>query len=90
MMGKNGDQIQRLFQEDADIYFVQYHGQIDPSILRQMQPQALARWHTTGKKVYYGVIDGADSERLRLAYPSAFAAKPKKAKPKKRTSAKGR
>lgn len=87
-MGKNGDQIQRLFREDADIFFAQHHGQIDPSVLQQMQAHAVARSVSTGNLIYYGVIDGADSERLRLAYPAAFAAKPKKAKPKKRTPAK--
>jgi len=78
MMGKNGDQIQRLFQEDADIYIVQYHGQIDPSVVRQMQALALARWATTGNQIFYGVIDGTDSERLRLAYPNEFSPKKKR------------
>lgn len=75
-MGKNGDQIQRLFGEAADIYIVQYHGQIDPSVQRQMQAHAVAKAHYTGDTIYYGVIDGADSERLRLAYPMAFPAEP--------------
>lgn len=82
-MGTNGDQIQRMFRQDADIYIAQHHGQIDPSVLEQMQTHATAKSHYTRRPVYYGVIDGADSERLRLAYPSAFAAKPKKDKPKK-------
>jgi hypothetical protein len=25
-----------------------------------------------GKRIYYGVIDGQDSERLRQAYPKKF------------------
>jgi hypothetical protein len=90
MMGKNGDQIQRLFQEPADIFMVQYHGQIDASVVRQMQALALARWATTGDQVYYGVIDGADSQRLTRAYPDAFVAKAKKAKPKMSVRAKRR
>lgn len=82
-MGKNGDQIQRMFQEDADIFFAQHHGHIAPSVLQQMQTHATAKSYYTRQPVYYCVIDGADSERLRLAYPAAFAVKPKKAKPKK-------
>jgi hypothetical protein len=78
-LGRNGDQIQRLFREDADLYL----GQIDKSVLQH----ALARWVSTGTKVYYGIIDGADAERLRLAYPDQFVARPKK---KKRTKPKSR
>jgi hypothetical protein len=77
-MGKNGDQIQRMFRQDADIFFARHHGQIDPSVLEQMQTHAIAKSHYTKQQVYYGVIDGADSERLRLAYPGAFAGKKKK------------
>jgi hypothetical protein len=71
-MGKNGDQIQRMFRQGADIFFAQHHAQIDPSVLEQMQAHAVSKSHLTGEQVYYGVIDGADSERLRLAYPEAF------------------
>lgn len=28
MMGKNGDQIQRLFNTPADVFFVQYEGEV--------------------------------------------------------------
>jgi hypothetical protein len=71
-LGKNGDQIQRLFQEDADVYFVQYVGQIAPSVLVNMAPFAQAKSLSTGRKIYYGVIDGDDSGRLIAAYPWAF------------------
>jgi hypothetical protein len=71
-LGKNGDQIQRLFNEDADIYMVQYGEQIAPSVLVQLAAFAQAKSLTTGRKIYYGVIDGADSARLVAAYPNAF------------------
>jgi hypothetical protein len=77
-MGRNGDQIQRLFREDADIYIAQHCRQIDPSVVQQMQAHAVARSVLTGNLIYYGVIDGTDSERLRLAYPAAFVATKKK------------
>ena len=36
-MGKNGDQIQRLFQSPADLYIVQYWGEVDQSVIDQVQ-----------------------------------------------------
>lgn len=71
-MGKNGDQIQRLFAEDAEVFLVQYGGQIAPSVLQQMGAFAQAKSLSTGKKILYGVIDGADSARIVAAYQSSF------------------
>lgn len=73
MMGKNGDQIQRLFSSTvADAYVVQYWSQIDESILEQMKFLATARSTIERRRIYYGVIDGTDSARLIRAYPKAF------------------
>jgi hypothetical protein len=77
-LGKNGDQIQRLFQEDADIYLVQYVGQIAPSVMVNMAPFAQSKSLSTGRKICYGVVDGNDSARLIDAYPKAFRAGGKK------------
>lgn len=71
-LGKNGDQIQRLFTMDAEVFIVQYWDQIDESVLTQMGAFAIAKSYTTGNKIFYGVIDGNDSSRLIAAYPSAF------------------
>lgn len=71
-LGKNGDQIQRLFTEDADIFFVQYVGQIAPTVIQQMAVFAQAKSLSTGRKIYYGVIDGEDSARIVAGYPKAF------------------
>jgi hypothetical protein len=71
-MGKNGDQVQRLFAEDADAYFVQFGGQIAPSMLQQMAVFAQSKSLTTGRLIRYGIIDGEDSARLVAAYPNAF------------------
>ncbi len=71
-LGKNGDQIQRLFTTDADVFVVQYWDQIDESVLTQMGTAAIAKSYATGKKIFYGVIDGQDSNRLIAAYASAF------------------
>jgi hypothetical protein len=70
-MGKNGDQIQRLFASPAQVFFVQYEEQIKESILDLMRTHAVAKAVSEGR-VFYGVIDMRDTYRLRLAYPKAF------------------
>jgi hypothetical protein len=72
-MGKNGDQIQRLFASPAQVFFVQYEGEIKESILDLMARLATAK-AVMEREVYYGVIDLKDTYRLRLAYPTAFQA----------------
>lgn len=70
-MGKNGDQINRLFDELAQVFLVIYHGEIDSSIIAQMHAQAIVE-SLKGRKVFYGVINGQDLSRLRAAYPNCF------------------
>ena len=72
LMGKNGDQIQRLFKTAAYVFIVQYWGQVAESIVEQMAEFAKAKSATEGSLVFYGVIDGGDSNRLIKAYPQAF------------------
>ena len=71
-MGRNADQIQRLFSSAATVFLVQYHGQIAESVLEQMEEFAKAKSVAIGDVVYYGVIDGNDSFRLMAAYSSSF------------------
>lgn len=71
-MGKNGDQLFRLFQEDADVFFVQHWREIDPGVIRWARDVAVAKSATTGRRIMYGVIDGHDSDRLYRAYPKQF------------------
>ena len=71
-MGKNGDQIPRLFGSPAQVFFVQYEGEIKESVVDLMARLATAK-AITEREVYYGVIDMTDTYRLRLAYPKAFA-----------------
>lgn len=61
-MGKNGDQPQRLFQEEADVFFVQHWREIKPSVIELLRSLAVAKSVTTGKQIWYGIIDGQDSE----------------------------
>jgi hypothetical protein len=74
-LGKNGDQIQRLLASPADVFFVQYHDQIDESVVAQMQKLAVANSVMNNKLVLYGVIDGDDTNRLISAYPKQFKVK---------------
>lgn len=71
-MGKNGDQIQRLFKCPADVFVVQYWGQIDDAVLEQLQNFAKLKSYFESKDIRYGVIDGIDSTRLIRAYPKQF------------------
>lgn len=71
-MGKNGDQIQRLFGAPAEVFLVQYCRQVDSAVPTQMKQLAIAKSLMTSSRVFYGVIDGKDSRRLMCAYPDAF------------------
>lgn len=71
-MGKNGDQIQRLFKTAASVFIVQYWGQIAETVTEQMEEFAKAKSAVEAAVIYFGVIDGDDSNRLVHAYPTAF------------------
>lgn len=66
-MGKRGTQIERLFQEPAQLFLIVYHSQIDSRTISQMQAFALAK-AMREQKIYYGVIDGNDLSRIVEAY----------------------
>jgi len=67
-MGKNGDQIQRLFSSSANILLIQYVGEIDESILDQMKIFAISKSVMENTSIYFGIIDGKDTERVFSAY----------------------
>lgn len=71
-MGKNGDQIDRLFDEPAEAFLIVYCGQIDSSVVSQMRAFAIAKKALAGQKVFFGVIDADDLGRIVARYPSAF------------------
>jgi hypothetical protein len=72
LMGKNGDQIQRLFRSPVELFLLQYWGQISESVLEQMKDFASLKSVHDGKKIYFGIIDGTDTARLIAAYPKNF------------------
>jgi hypothetical protein len=71
-MGKNGDQVGRLMNSEAEVFFVVYHGKVEQSIYEQMHAFGVGR-AASGARVYYGVIDGQDLAQLAGAYPDEFA-----------------
>jgi hypothetical protein len=72
-MGKNGDQIPRMFFGDGELFVVQYGEDIKPSVHQLMRSLAVDKSVATGQAIYYAAIDGTDSYRLYRAYPQAFA-----------------
>jgi hypothetical protein len=74
-LGKNGDQIQRLFLAPAEIFVVQYHDAIGQSVVEQVKAFASLNSVREGKKIFYCVIDGDDTNRLIMAYPKQFGLK---------------
>jgi len=73
MMGKNGDQIPRLFKSPATFYALQYWHQVGEAVFDMMNAYAKLRSiHGVGEPISYTVIDGQDSARIVKAYPRAF------------------
>jgi len=71
-LGKNGDQIPRLFSTTADVFLVQFEGTTEEAVKEQMLTYAFKKSHETGKEILYGVIALEDSHRLRVRYASHF------------------
>jgi hypothetical protein len=71
-LGKNGDQIQRLFSSAAEVFLIQFEGRIDESVPEQMISHAVRKSHETGKEIFYGVVGLEDSHRLRARYATCF------------------
>ena len=71
-MGKNGDQIIRLFNGVSDIYFVVHNDTVEESIYDLMYAHATAKSVLTGKKILWCVVDLSDLARLVAAYPACF------------------
>jgi len=67
-MGKNGDQVERLFSSPAEIFFVQFVGQLHELMLSKMEEQSILKSYYTGKKIYYGIIDGNDTSKIFEKY----------------------
>ncbi|HEV1996473.1 MAG TPA: hypothetical protein VGR03_19225 [Candidatus Acidoferrum sp.] len=71
-MGHNGDQIQRLFDGDAQVFIVQYEGPMAESIQQQLKGLAVNKSVQDHRTVFYGTIALEDSYRLRMRYAKEF------------------
>lgn len=65
--GKNGDQLVRLFQSPANLFIIQYVGEISESVIKDMEGKTSLCRHQ-GKDAWYCVINGQDTARLLHAY----------------------
>ncbi len=63
-LGKNGDQIVRLYQEPASLFILQHCHTVDPSLYRTMR----AHSSDFNRITRYCVIDGYDTLRILKAY----------------------
>ena len=72
-LGKNGDQLQRLFMTPADLFVVQYWGQVDQQVYADMRTFAVAKSVSHAAPILYAVIDGDDTSRIVAAFPDHFS-----------------
>lgn len=71
-LGKNGDQIPRLFSTTAEVFVVQFEGDIEEAVKDTMMTYAIRKSKETGKEILYGIISKEDSQRLRVKYATHF------------------
>lgn len=65
--GKNGDQVVRLFQSPAEMFVIQFVGNISEAVIHHAHGE-IARLKTQGREAKFVTIDGQDTARLMLAY----------------------
>jgi hypothetical protein len=65
--GTNGDQIVRLFQSPADLFVIQFVGNIAEAVIQHAHGE-IARLKTQGKDAHFLTLDGQDTARLLTAY----------------------
>lgn len=65
--GKNGDQLLRLFESPADLFVVQYGGNVSEAIIKDVEGKT-EQLKARGKQVAYCIINGLDAARLLHAY----------------------
>ncbi len=65
--GKNGDQIQRLFQSAADLFVIQFNGAIDERVVAEARDKVLLL-RARGSSAACLIMDGIDTARFLAAY----------------------
>ena len=65
--GKNGDQLVRLCESPAELFIVQFVGNISESIVKDIAGK-VDRLRSSGKQALYCIVNGVDTARLLHAY----------------------
>jgi hypothetical protein len=65
--GTNGDQVVRLFKSPADLFVIQFVGNISEAVMDHAHGE-IARLKTQGREAQFLTIDGQDTARLLCAY----------------------
>jgi len=65
--GKNGDQLLRLFDSPADLFVVQYVGNISEAVIKDVGGK-VDQLRSTNKQAVFCIINGLDTARLLYAY----------------------
>jgi hypothetical protein len=65
--GTTGDQIIRLFQTSAELFVLQYIGDISEMVIHDVESKAELR-RLQGKRGWFCIIDGQDTARVLKAY----------------------
>ena len=65
--GKNGDQLVRLFESPAEVFIIQFVGNISESIIKDIKGK-VELISSKGKTAFYCIINGQDTARLLKAY----------------------
>lgn len=72
--GKNGDQILRLLDSPAQLFIIQFVGEVSEAIIRDIEQKVLAK-RQAGQSASYCIINGQDTARLLFAYSKLHKAK---------------
>ena len=72
--GKNGDQLVRLCQSPAQIFFIQYVGEISQNIIKDIEGK-IGLMRKNNVFASYCIINGQDTVRLLMGYKNFFEKK---------------
>ena len=65
--GKNGDQLVRLIESPAELFIVQFVGNVSKAIIKDVEGK-VEQQRTKGKPACYCIINGQDTARLLYTY----------------------
>ena len=65
--GKKGDQIQRLFKSPAELFVIQFIGQISEAVIEEAESKTLLLRHE-GINAQFCILNGYDTARILKAY----------------------